>query len=117
MDSSDARRGTFRNGLGTTVGTARTALFELEDIVERSKYPVIESAISLLAVAAFWAFAEWRFGLLLCLATAILQDPLRKLTPDQPVIFVVLAGVVFGAACLGALAAGRAVGSEQHIRT
>ena len=63
-------------------------------------------AISLLAVAAFLAFAEWRLGLLLCLATAILQDPLRKLTPDQPVIFVVFVGVVFGAACLGAYAQG-----------
>jgi hypothetical protein len=63
-------------------------------------------AILLLAVACFWAFAEWRFGMILCLATAILQDPLRKLTPDQPVVFVVFAGVVFGAACLGAWAQG-----------
>jgi hypothetical protein len=62
--------------------------------------------ISLLAVAVFWAFAEWRLGLLLCLATAILQDPLRKLTPDQPVLFVVFVGMVFGAACLGAFASG-----------
>ena len=67
---------------------------------------MIGLAISLLAVPVFWAFAEWRLGLLLCLATAILQDPLRKLTPDQPVIFVVFAGVVFGAACLGAWAQG-----------
>ena len=67
---------------------------------------MIGLAISLLAIPVFWAFAEWRVGLLLCLATAILQDPLRKLTPDQPVIFVVFAGVVFGAACLGAWAQG-----------
>src|SRR5436190_5978775 len=46
--------------------------------------------------------AQWRVVLLLCLATAILQDPLRKLTPDQPVVFVVFVGVVFGAACIGA---------------
>jgi hypothetical protein len=59
-------------------------------------------AILLLAVAAFWAFVEWRSGLLLCLATAILQDPLRKLTPGEPIIFVAFVGVVFGAACLGA---------------
>ena len=64
------------------------------------------ASILLLAIPVFWAFAEWRLGLLLCLATAILQDPLRKLTPDQPVIFVVFAGVVFGAACLGAWAQG-----------
>ena len=61
-----------------------------------------ELAISLLAVPVLWAIAEWRLGLLLCLATAILQDPLRKLTPDQPVLFVVFVGVVFGAACIGA---------------
>jgi hypothetical protein len=66
----------------------------------------IELAISLVAVPAFWAFAEWRLGLLLCLATAILQDPLRKLTPDQPVLFVVFVGVVFGGMCLGVLASG-----------
>ena len=67
---------------------------------------MIELAISLLAIPVFWAFAEWRLGLLLCLATAILQDPLRKLTPDQPVFFVGFVGVVFGAACLGAWARG-----------
>jgi hypothetical protein len=67
---------------------------------------VLELAISLLAIPVFWALAEWRFGLLLCLVTAILQDPLRKLTSDQPVFFVVFVGVVFGGMCLGALARG-----------
>jgi hypothetical protein len=67
---------------------------------------VFELAISLLAVPVFWALARWRLGLLLCLATAILQDPLRKLTPNQPVLFVLFVGVVFGGACLGALARG-----------
>jgi hypothetical protein len=67
---------------------------------------VTELAILLLAVPVLWAIAEWRLGLLLCLATAILQDPLRKLTPDQPVLFVVFVGVVFGGACIGALIRG-----------
>jgi hypothetical protein len=67
---------------------------------------VFELAISLLTVPALWAMAQWRLALLLCLATAILQDPLRKLTPGQPVLFVVFVGVVFGAACLGAMARG-----------
>ena len=48
----------------------------------------IELALLLFAVPFFLAFTEWRLGLLLCLATAILQDPLRKLTPDQPVLFI-----------------------------
>jgi hypothetical protein len=64
---------------------------------------VIELSISLLAIPVFWALNEWRVGLLLCLVTAILQDPLRKLTPDQPVFYVVFVGVVFGGMCLGAL--------------
>jgi hypothetical protein len=67
---------------------------------------MIGPAIFLLAIPAFWAFVEWRSAMVLCLATALLQDPLRKLTPDQPVIFVVFAGVVFGAACLGAWSQG-----------
>jgi len=67
---------------------------------------VLEFSISLLVIPVVWAFAKWRLGLLLCLATAILQDPLRKLTPDHPVLFVVFVGVVFGSACLGALARG-----------
>jgi hypothetical protein len=71
---------------------------------------VIELSIALLAIPAFWAFAEWRYGLLLCIVTAILQDPLRKLTPDQPVFFVGFVAVVFGAACLGALTRGVSLG-------
>src|SRR3974390_1503229 len=59
---------------------------------------------SLLAILAFLAFAEWRLAPVLCLIAALLQDPLRKLTPDRPVFFVVLVGVVFGAACLSAWA-------------
>ena len=67
---------------------------------------MFELAIGLLAVPVLWAITQWRLGLLLCLATAILQDPLRKLTPDQPVLFVVFVGAVFAAACIGALARG-----------
>ena len=63
----------------------------------------IESVIVLLAFPAFWAFAEWRLGLILCIATAITQDPLRKITADKPVFFVGLVAVVFMAACLGAM--------------
>src|SRR6516165_543685 len=67
---------------------------------------MLELSLSALAVPVFWAIAEWRIGLLLCLLTAILQDPLRKLTPKEPVFFVVFVGVVFGGMCLGAMARG-----------
>ena len=67
---------------------------------------MIELAISLLAIPVLFAFAQWRLALLLAVATAILQDPLRKITPDQPVLFVGFVGLVFAAACLGALVRG-----------
>jgi hypothetical protein len=63
-------------------------------------------SLASLAVPVLWAIEEWRIGLLLCLLTAVLQDPLRKLTPKEPVFFVVFVGVVFGGMCLGAMARG-----------
>jgi len=73
-------------------------------------------AASLLAVPVVWALARWRIALLLCLVSAILQDPLRKLTPDQPVVFVVFVGVVFVAACLGALVRGISLNPVMMFR-
>ena len=67
---------------------------------------MLELAISLLTLPVFLAIAEWRFGLLLCLVTAIVQDPLRKLTPGQPVFYVAFVAVVFAGMCLGALVRG-----------
>lgn len=58
--------------------------------------------LMLVALAALLALVNWRWGLFLCVLTGLLQDPLRKLAPSQPVYFVVLVGVVFGAAWLGA---------------
>lgn len=48
------------------------------------------------------AFSNWRYGLFACVLVAILQDPLRKLAPGEPVYYVLLVGVVFGAAFLAA---------------
>lgn len=82
-----------------------------------------EIAFLLLFLAALLAFVNWRQGLALCAMTAILQDPLRKLTPGEPVYFVVLVGVVFAAAWLGALMARvplmpRSInGWRQHVGT
>src|SRR5215468_10035 len=75
-------------------------------MVESGGRRVLALALSLLAISVLWALAEWRMALLLCIATAILQDPLRKLTPDQPVLFVVFVGAVFAAGFLGALVRG-----------
>ena len=67
---------------------------------------MVEVAVSLLAIPVLFALAKWRWGLLLCVVTAILQDPIRKITPDQPVFFIVFVGIVFAGACLGAVARG-----------
>jgi hypothetical protein len=71
---------------------------------------MIELSIALLAIPTLWAFAAWRYAMTLCIVTAILQDPLRKLTPDQPVLFVGSVAAVFGAACLGAMSGGVSLG-------
>jgi hypothetical protein len=63
---------------------------------------VIELTLSFVAILLLFAIVEWRLGLLLAVVTAVLQDPLRKIAPDQPVWFVVLVGIVFAGACLGA---------------
>ena len=57
---------------------------------------MVELAIALLVIAVFCAVAEWRLGLLLCLASGILQDPLRKLIPGQPVFCCVCGSGVWG---------------------
>jgi hypothetical protein len=62
-----------------------------------------ELAVVFLFIASMLAVGSWRSGLVLCTTMAILQDPMRKLTPGEPVYFVVLVGVVFGAAWIGAL--------------
>ncbi|MBK8742603.1 MAG: hypothetical protein IPM02_25320 [Betaproteobacteria bacterium] len=64
-----------------------------------------ELAFALLLIPIVAAFVDWRSGLVLCVLTALLQDPMRKLTPGQPVYFVVFTGVVFAAAWLSALMA------------
>lgn len=46
---------------------------------------------------------RWRQGILLCIAVGFLQDPLRKVTPGQPVAFVVLVGFCFFGCAVGFL--------------
>lgn len=82
-----------------------------------------ELAFMLLLLACAAAFASWRLGLALCVLTAILQDPLRKIVPGQPVYFVVFVGAVFASAWLGAmvsrvrLSPNAIVGWRQNVGT
>jgi hypothetical protein len=54
------------------------------------------------ALALALSLADWRKGLVACIAVGFLQDPLRKLWPDEPVYLTALVGVVFAAVALGA---------------
>lgn len=64
-----------------------------------------EIAIAGLLIACAVASANWRAGMFLTVITAFLQDPLRKLVSGQPPYFILFAGIVFGAALLGAISA------------
>ena len=63
-------------------------------------------AFPLVLAAAGLAYSRWKYGLLLAVLVAFLQDPLRKITPGQPVIFIVFTAGVFAAACIGAMSSG-----------
>ncbi len=60
----------------------------------------------LLGIAIVLTLQDWRLGLFATIAVGFLQDPLRKLVPEQPVYFVVLVGVMFAAIVASALARG-----------
>ncbi len=67
------------------------------------------------------AIGNWRSGLGMLIATALLEGPLRKLAPDQPVHFVLLPAVVFGAMILSAMVSGVSIrtgtiaGWSRHV--
>ena len=60
--------------------------------------------VALVLPAALVALVDWRKGLFALLVVAFLQDPARKLEPDQPVYFTLLVGVVLLACYLRAQA-------------
>jgi hypothetical protein len=57
----------------------------------------------LMVIAVAFAAADWRRGLFVAIPVALLQDPLRKLTPGEPVFYVMLVGVVIAVAAIAAL--------------
>ncbi len=56
-----------------------------------------------LALVGVVTLLDWRKGVLLVLLVGFIQDPLRKLTPNEPVYLSVLVGVFLGLALLSAL--------------
>lgn len=61
--------------------------------------------VPLLVMAAIFGLAlcvsDWRSGMLVCVAVGFLADTVRKVTPDQPIYFVVLVGVFVFAVAVG----------------
>lgn len=55
----------------------------------------------LVFVACLISILNWRWGIFVCIVVAIMQDPLRKLIPDEPVYFVGLVGIIFASTVLG----------------
>lgn len=70
-----------------------------------------EVALIYLAIAALLIFGDWRRGLAIIVLTTIIQDPLRKLTPDQPIAFSLMTGVIAVVTLLASL--GRARGRSD----
>src|SRR5437867_11918168 len=56
----------------------------------------------LLSVALALCVVNWRAGVLICVLLGFLQDPLRKLTPREPVAFTAMVGASLGATLIGA---------------
>lgn len=56
--------------------------------------------LCLLGSLSLLAFAKPRFGMHFTLLMAGMQDPLRKLTPGEPPIFITFCGIVFAAMAL-----------------
>jgi hypothetical protein len=59
--------------------------------------------VALVVVCALRALAGWRVGIVLMIALAAVQDPLRKLVPGTPGWLVLMTAPVFAAAILGSL--------------
>lgn len=58
--------------------------------------------LSIIAVGALaLCISDWRSGMFICVVVGFLADTLRKITPDQPVYFVVVVGVFALAVAIG----------------
>jgi hypothetical protein len=61
-----------------------------------------EITMIVVIMAGLLTILDWRNGLVACVVVGILQDPLRKVAPGQPLYYVVLVGVILGMAMLRA---------------
>jgi hypothetical protein len=59
--------------------------------------------LAVVVLAAFYTLNDWRTGVVLWLFVAILQDPIRKITPDSPVYLTLSFVPIYAAAFIGLL--------------
>lgn len=71
-------------------------------------------AMVLVGFLSVIAFTDWKRGIYLCVITAFVQDPVRKLLPEQPALCILFAAFVFAAATVGAISANSRIGLS-HI--
>ena len=71
---------------------------------------MVEIALLGLLTVTLISALKWRMALLLCVAVALLQDPLRKIAPGQPLYYNGFVGIVFAAAFIGASMSGLRLG-------
>ena len=71
---------------------------------------MVEFALLGLLTVTLISALKWRMALLLCVAVALLQDPLRKIAPGQPLYYNGFVGIVFAAAFIGASMSGLRLG-------
>ena len=71
-------------------------------------------AVILTAMVALLTLGNWRYGLLCIIVIGVMQDVLRKLTPEAPPFYIVLSMLAFG--FVAAVALGRnALGSLREL--
>ena len=78
--------------------------------------------ILLVLMAVLLTMLDWRKGLMMAVFAGIAQDPLRKLAPGQPLVYVLLAAAIFGVAFVRAgmaripLGPSAIQGWRQHLK-
>lgn len=65
------------------------------------------------AVVLLICVINWRLGFLICLVVGCVQDPIRKLVPDEPVFITSIVLLYVAATCVGAYVKGRRFDLKQ----
>jgi hypothetical protein len=69
--------------------------------------------ILLISLCLLTALLDWRKGLFACVVAALIQDPLRKLVPEEPVYLTLVAAIVLALAIVNALCHGMSLKPRQ----